>query len=354
MPLAPDLGRSSRAECDIVFVCQAGELEQQSILLAQSIRLFGGRVAPAHLHAIVPTPEAIYGAVNPATLRFLESLGVEFSYRRNPISDSYQIANKLNAFTIPAKTETIVFLDSDIVVLGDFSDLLEHRRADVLAKVAMRQWPSPLSPGYRVWERLYAEFGLTLPTRRVVSPESARCMIPYFNAGVIVSSRSANLSEWWIRVASRLNQMDIPHKYPYLDQVALPVALSLGNLSWDTLPEDYNFAPGFWLLKKKLRRVLGRRDWLPLPPTLSNVKVVHYHAYQILERTSREDPELRGKLERLLDGLPFERDVLTVPTLRSVSRRRSARQPYFFLLGIVLAGRGGKARGQRAGRSTRG
>jgi hypothetical protein len=346
MAIVPRLDRSSGGVCDIVFVCQAEEIEQQSILLAQSIRLFGGGIASAHLHALIPIPEHIYGSVSPSTLAFLESLGVAFYYCRNPISDSYKIANKLNAFTVPSKTETIVFLDSDILVLGDFSDLLAQRRVDVLAKVAMRQWPSPLSRGYGVWERLYREFGLTVPTRRVVSPETNRRMIPYFNAGVIVCSRRANLSDVWIHVARRLDQMDIPHKYPYLDQVALPVALSLGNLDWETLPEDYNFAPGFWLLKKKLRYALGRRAWLTLPQTLSDVKMLHYHAYRILERVSQEDSGLREKLERLLDELPFERDVLTVSAMRSLARRLSSRQPYSFLLSVALSGRG-RAAGDR-------
>jgi hypothetical protein len=327
MPVDSDRVQSSRSRCDIVFVCQAGELEQQSILLAQSIRLFGGALATARLHAIVPLPEAVYGSLRPSTLDFLGSLGVDFHYRTNPISDSYKTANKLNAFDIDAESDTIVFLDTDVLVLNDFSDVLDRRCVDVLAMPALRLWPSALFQGYseELWEGLYADFGLTMPRRRIVSPETGRHMLPYFNAGVVVCSARAGLSELWIRVARQLNRLTLPRKYPYLDQIALPIALTLGNLSWDALPEECNFRPGLWVFKKKLRWVFGGIDWFNRPATLSEVRIMHYHAYRVLEKASNEDAELHDKLQELLQDLPFKRETIAVPARRSLARRMSFR-----------------------------
>ena len=312
--------------CDIVFVCQAGEIEQQSILLAQSIRLFGGRIATAHLHALIPIPEDVYGSVGQETLKFLESLGVQLYYRRNPINDNYKYANKLTAFQIDSKTDTIVFLDTDIIILNDFSELIANRQTDVLAKPAVGQWPFSFSKAYgeKLWKGLYAEFGLEVPSRKILASVIKREMLPYFNAGVIVAPSHAGLSDLWIRVAKEFNRMKLPHKYPWLDQIALPVAISLGNLSWDTLDEDHNFGLALWLLKKRLHWILGRFDWFDFSPTLSSVKILHYHLYRTLEQASRQDSELGRKFERLLDGIPFKRDVLAVPLKRSMFRRISA------------------------------
>jgi hypothetical protein len=325
MPADPDRSRPSGVSCDIVFVCQAGEIEKQAILLAQSIRLFGGTLATAHLHAIIPIPEEIYGIVDPGTLTFLESLQVRFYRYRNPTSDSYKVGNKLNAFNIDAQTDTILWLDTDTLVLNDFSDLLVDRRVDFRARAAGIQWPFAFSKksGERTWEGLYAEFGLKMPTRRIVSVETNRQMVPYFNAGVILCSSHARLSELWIRVARRLMEMKVPHLYPWLDQIALPVALSLGDLSWDTLPEEYNFGPANWLFKRKFHWIFGRWGRFNVPPTLSNVKILHYHMYRILKEAGEKDPELRAKVQRLLDTVPFERAMLAIPTARSISRRIS-------------------------------
>ena len=46
----------------------------------------------------------------------------------------------------------------------------------------------------------------------------------------------------------------IPHKRPYLDQMSLPVAIQRAGMSWNILPERYNYSIGGILRGKKLAK----------------------------------------------------------------------------------------------------
>lgn len=309
--------------CDIVFVCQAGEIAKQASLLAASVRLFGGTLAGAPLHALIPVPEEVYGAPSDDILKFLDGLGVRLYHRRNPIDDAYKHANKLNAFTIDAQTEEVVFLDSDTVVFGDFSDILQAKRVDVLLRpTAVKHWP-PRGHGDELWAEVYREFNLAPPSRRVRATETKTPMLPYFSAAVIMCSSRANLSDAWIRVGRTLYGKDLPRKYPFLDQISLPVAITLAHLTWDTLDPRYNLGLGLWLLKRKLGWGLRFFRWYELPPTLSDACILHYQSYRILELAAREDVDFRRKFETLRGEIPLPARSMAVPLSRSVARRIS-------------------------------
>lgn len=188
--------------CDIVFVCQAGELEKQAVLLAKSIRLFGGSIGGSNLHAIIPIPEEVYGSINQRTLSFLDSLDVQLYFFKNPVNDSYWYANKLNAFNVEHRTNTVVFLDTDTLVFGDFSEIINTRKKDILVRPAMSVWPPGKSKkhGESVWKDIYAEFNLQFPERRVMSNNRKVEMLPYFSTGVIFCASYLDFSKLWIQV----------------------------------------------------------------------------------------------------------------------------------------------------------
>ena len=76
-----------------VFVCQQGELEIKSALLAASLKHF---LRCRHeLVAALPEPEAVWGRPSDATLALLDQLGVRQVPINNPISPDYPIGNKL-------------------------------------------------------------------------------------------------------------------------------------------------------------------------------------------------------------------------------------------------------------------
>ncbi len=309
--------------CDIVFVCQAGELAQQSVLLAKSIRLFGGKIATASLHAIIPIPEDVYGSVRREILEFLVGLGAKLYYFRNPIDDAYKYGNKLNAFNIDYTTDDIVFLDTDMVVFDDFSGILENKTASILAVPNPLHWFSENKLGGKVWKELYAQFNLPLPQRKILARETKKEMWPYFDSSMIICSSRANFSQYWIRVGKALHPQDIPGKNPYLDQISLSVAISLAGLSWDTLSDEYNFDLALWFLKRRLRWIPGRADWFKLLPTFSHIKIFHYRGYRILQQAAKQDPGFRVKFNRLLDEIPLSREIYAVPARRSLARRLS-------------------------------
>ncbi len=109
------------------FVCQAGDLEIQSLYLVASLKecLIGNY----ELYAVIPTVKGILELPNDETIALLESWGVSAYYVENEILSkhlniskeklrrNHYITNKHYALTIPTKADKIVFIDTDVILL---------------------------------------------------------------------------------------------------------------------------------------------------------------------------------------------------------------------------------------------
>jgi hypothetical protein len=106
----------------VVFICQKGELEIKTALLAASLRhVFGNnislRCSIPHIYGLETEPEQ-------DTLDFLESLGVEWQLFQNPMMDEktvplsgLQFSNKLFCFPANLEEGRVYFIDSDILCI---------------------------------------------------------------------------------------------------------------------------------------------------------------------------------------------------------------------------------------------
>lgn len=219
---------SDSTACSVSFVCEPGRLEMQALLLAASLRIAHPDL---HLLAAVPCP------LPEVTLTGLSELGVERVSIHNPVGEDYPIGNKIAALGAGAPRGLRVFMDSDMLCMRplDWSHLGSHALAAKPADLATFNDPA-------MWHRLYDRFGLEPPAERMVSTFSLHTMYPYFNAGLVASTRANELSETWGKVCRQVDEMDdIQPRRPWLDQIALPLAASALGIQPRCLGDAWNY-----------------------------------------------------------------------------------------------------------------
>jgi hypothetical protein len=112
-----------------VFVCQAGELEIKSMLLATSLQRF--LRCNYELVAAIPQPTSQWGQISASTQALMQTLGVRSVPITNSIDLNYPIGNKVACLGIESSADKIVFLDSDILCLREFSPQNQRELATV-------------------------------------------------------------------------------------------------------------------------------------------------------------------------------------------------------------------------------
>lgn len=274
-----------------VFICQQGELEIKSILLAASLKRF--LRCDHELVAALPQPESRWGKPADATLHLLASLGVRQARITNPVDDGYPIGNKLACLNIETTADKIVFLDSDMLCLREFPHLPRFEQAFNAKPADLHTFGSV--PGE--WALVYASLGLDLPTVPVLATVSGQTMSPYFNAGMIAVRRDAGLGDVWVDCARAIDANPaIGNKRPWLDQIALPVAVARLGLAVDYLDERFNYPAH-----------LKPLDGHDLP------YFCHYHSPDVLRR----EPLANALVTELVSGYPALRSIIeTVPEWR--------------------------------------
>lgn len=223
-----------------IFVCQQGELEIKSMLLAASLSRY--LQCDYELVTALPTPETLWGRPEDYTLEFFQKMGARLIPITNQVDESYPVGNKVSCLTIDSRADKHVFLDSDILCLRPFSHQARFASANFHAKPADHR---TFTDDIELWKKVYACVGLDLPTARVAATVSGELMPPYFNAGVIFVDGNANFGSSWLDCCRAIDRdPEIPNKRPWLDQVALPVAVTQMKLTYDCLDERFNL-PGY-------------------------------------------------------------------------------------------------------------
>jgi hypothetical protein len=299
-------------EYSFVFVCQRGGLEPMAMLLAASLDRFV--TCPYEMVAAVPSPDR-YGDPDSSTLKMLTGLGARVVPIENRVDESYPIANKISALGISTHGRRRVFLDTDFLCLRPFAGDAQLDAAFGAVPAAMRTWGRKISD----WDNVYASFGLTTPTVRVKTVKTREETPPYYNAGFIVAAGDVAdpLARLWLECAKVIDANPaIPEKRPWLDQIALPVAVTRLGVSHHFLDETFNHAGG------------GRLS--PDDPP----RFCHYHSllalkrHQFLNRLVRDLAERHAPLKQRMMAERMWRDVLspgfglldTVQTFKNVRR----------------------------------
>lgn len=259
----------------VVFVCQAGRLAAQALLLGASLRM---QRPSLNLLAAVP------GELPPATRQALRVLGIATVPISNPLAQDYPIGHKLAALAADEPDGPRVFLDSDMLCLApiEIGPLTAHPFAAKPADIAT-------FGDAAMWGRLYHRFGLPQPTLRVAATVSGDLMLPYFNAGMLATNEPRYLSAAWIDACRAIDAMpDIEPKRPWLDQIGLPLAVARLGLAMRTLSEAWNYPAH-------------------IKPLSGVPALVHYHVPEVVER----EPALLACVADVMRRWPAVAEVVT-------------------------------------------
>ncbi|MDH4580942.1 sulfotransferase [Pseudomonas sp. BN415] len=270
----------------LVFVVHGGELEVKAAILAASLRkVFGFSIT---ILAALPVSSSSWGNLSDASRRLYRRLSIPLIPIENPFGTRYPIGNKFSALALGPESGHTLFLDSDMICLRAF-DLELFCNVDAALKPAdMALVPSEL--GY--WRFLYINAGLELPDNRVVTTCTEEVIPAYFNAGFILVRNARSFSRRWLEIAEQIDgDATISHKMPWLDQLALPVALKAERYRTRILGERFNYPLHI--------KTLPADGVLPY--------LCHYHDFGSLVR----EPEVRASLTMLLSTFPELREVVS-------------------------------------------
>ncbi|SES16739.1 hypothetical protein SAMN04490244_106250 [Tranquillimonas rosea] len=230
----------------VYFVVEGRHLEAQAVLLASSLRRHAvGEVdLIAYRPAVSDAPE-----LTAATRAAFDRAGVRvetFDVPPDTWKKPYPHGNKILASRAPRDADAHVFLDTDMVACAplDFTEMLGSGAVSMVPDGT----PNWGKDGDR-WARVYGHFGLDMPEERVRLTRRKRiAFYPYFNAGMIAywdsyAGGRQTFPETWYETAREIDfNCRVGGKRPWLDQIALPIALRRHALRYNVLEDRYNFS----------------------------------------------------------------------------------------------------------------
>lgn len=276
-------------EYSFVFVVQEGSLEVKSMLLAASLQR---QLRCSHeLVAALPEPRERWGRPAASTLEFLRRLGVRLAPISNGFDSNYPIGNKVSCLGVETTADIRIFMDSDMLAFRPFAGLFAtgvwHK--DSLFGAVPAEMDT-FGADDAVWKLIYESQGLSLPRDKVRATMSGQSMLPYFNAGFIAVDRRVDFAATWLRVCREIEaDQRITNKWPWLDQIGLPVAVKYLEIDYVALDSRYNYPA-------HLREVGAN----------TNPFFVHYHNQKVLA----ESPSLRDLVRELATEFPEIRDAM--------------------------------------------
>lgn len=267
-----------------VFICERGELEIKSALLAASLK----DAWKEKIDLVCSIPDRTHRQPSGKALRFIGSLGATTYVFSNPLlgnepgnQPGLVFSNKAYCFPDDIIQGRILFFDSDMICLSAPGNILTAE-SDFLACQAFRSLPVD-------WEQVYGKAGIPAPHLRIRSILDQKTGFPYFNSGfwgIRAELLYPHLKAWretFTDLRSGLTDQKLLH---HTDQIALSVAVQRQKLTFEVLPEQYNFPAGSL-------------------PVHDNVYHAHYHGSDVLAR----DPVLYSSLMKLLARYPGLKEI---------------------------------------------
>jgi hypothetical protein len=211
----------SKTKFCFVFICQKGELELKSMLLAASLR--ENLRGDYELVAAIPEPKSVWGEISPLTKKLLKLFDVRTENVKNEIDINYPIGNKVSCFNIKTDADKIVFLNSDIICLKPFSPD-DHFTEQFCSTPINKPW-------FNEWKQVYELFNMPYPKERFRTRLTNEKIWPCYNTGLIAVDNDLKFSKEWIECCKTIDKAKhIIDKRPWIDQIALPIAVKKLNL----------------------------------------------------------------------------------------------------------------------------
>lgn len=147
----------------------------------------------------------------------------------------YRFSNKVNLMA-SIGNDPAFLCDSDMVMIRPLP-------MNYFKNITMAAVPDDRLSWNGDWEMIYNMFDLPLPTERVLTTLTRELSFPYYNAGFIYSATPNTFGTKWLEFTSKIVATpNIPRKYPFSDQIALPVAAAAIGETIHRLDDCFNHA----------------------------------------------------------------------------------------------------------------
>jgi hypothetical protein len=256
----------------IVTCVEAGYLETQTIRMIESLRRWGGRMAGVPVVAVTPR---LGPPIAASTRRKYDELGV--TYLRTKATSKYAWYNFMNkpaallAAENAVKVDSMIWLDADILIVGEPWDLLLGLHEDFAGCPTEKNIATtgPDDPYHPYWMALCDAVGLSIDDVPWVHEFRDQTKIrAYFNGGVISYRPASGYGQAYLEATERILDAKIQLKDDgifYHEQAAVGLAMAKHKVRWRVLSESCNYHFG-----SSTRQHVD-------PEKFRNAKVLHYH-----------------------------------------------------------------------------
>lgn len=154
----------------------------------------------------------------------------------------YRIENKINALRFFGN-RPVIGVDADLILIKPLpTEFLFRHVPAAVAEHGLHTYP---------WQELYSLLDLKMPEIKVLCA-GGEVGAPWLNAGFVVCPEGSHLGHLWHRVCRLLLHCEwVPERWPYLDQIALPLAMAQASpqktVTFDSvLPARFNQNLFYW------------------------------------------------------------------------------------------------------------
>lgn len=239
--MLPHNVRSMTADFTSFAIVQKGRLSYEALLLAASWARFN---PDRRLTFMEPQPGPLWPQdprVAPNIRAMLEELGADIApFETEHFGAEYPQGNKIEALSALPADRPFLFLDTDTLITGPISDVpFDFTRP---AASLRREGTWPKGDLNAAWSQLYERFGLDYASSLDPGypPEDWRHYL-YFNAGFFYGEDPARFGQLFLEYALSIRDNPVADQvvYPWLDQIALPLAIHAMGGGRDTLPTGF-------------------------------------------------------------------------------------------------------------------
>lgn len=236
---------------NIAIVGQAGRLGFEAILFAASLRHQSPKFTGSLLIA-EPQPSPLWPKdprMSDAVRNTLTDLGATIVPFENKVfGAAYPHGNKIEMLrTLPPETP-FVFFDSDTLITGDITTVPFDFERPSASLRRTGTWPTPAlyGPGHgQIWRALYERFDLDFASSRDMRyAEDDWRLYLYFNASFFYDRCPVEFGRLFEHYAQSIwhappEALACQSLDPWLDQIALPLAVHALGGGRDALPQGY-------------------------------------------------------------------------------------------------------------------
>jgi hypothetical protein len=230
------------------FMVQKGRLEIEAIFLVESM-LRNAKIPSEYIIAFYPKATDLWDTdptPSMVTMDYLSDNNIQIRILENEhFGSTYPHSNKIYAIR-QSEGNALTFIDTDTFFLRPL------KICNLAGSVRLRRGGGTFPvkndrfTGTDVWESLYAIFDVPPANNLIQSNGVQKVMpMPYYNAGTIMLDDPAGFGDIYLDTAIKIyenppQQMHSQPILPFLDQIALPIAISRAGKAVKFLDKTVN------------------------------------------------------------------------------------------------------------------